>query len=184
MCDKIQADHAPEAGVVQGIFHGILVKHHSGIQGEVEEDLEKEVERRGEENTQEQVRMTMTMDGNEGTQTRFEPHVTMSHECNASTDGAQRAQNYAVFTSVCIVVFMQLVAMCSRLLKLCVKMYVVFRNHCVSLNVRENQVQDVFHLQKTGIPTNGSMVKNHISLKTEFGLYVTRRISFQSWFLT
>ena len=23
--------------------------------------------------------------------------------CNASTDGAQRAQNYAVFTSVCIV---------------------------------------------------------------------------------
>ena len=34
-----------------------------------------------------------------------------------------------------------------------------------------------------GIPTNGSMVKNHISLKTEFGLSVTRRTSFQSWFL-
>ena len=28
---------------------------------------------------------------------------------------------------------------------------------------------------KTGIPTNGSMVKNHISLKTEFRLSVTRR---------
>ena len=28
---------------------------------------------------------------------------------------------------------------------------------------------------KTGIPTNGSMVKNHISLRTEFGLFVTQR---------
>ena len=31
---------------------------------------------------------------------------------------------------------------------------------------------------KTGIPTNGSMVKNHISLRTEFGLFATRRTSF------
>ena len=31
---------------------------------------------------------------------------------------------------------------------------------------------------ETGTPTNGSMVKNHISLKTEFGLFVTRRTSF------
>ena len=50
----------------------------------------------------------------------------------ASTDGARRAQNCAVFASVCIVVFMQLVTVCSRLLKLCVKMYAVFRSHCVS----------------------------------------------------
>ena len=35
---------------------------------------------------------------------------------------------------------------------------------------------------KTGVPTNGSMVKNHISLKTEFGLFVTQRTSFLSWF--
>ena len=35
---------------------------------------------------------------------------------------------------------------------------------------------------KTGIPTNGSMVKNHISLKTEFGLFVTQTTSFRSWF--
>ena len=34
-----------------------------------------------------------------------------------------------------------------------------------------------------GTSTNGSMVKNHISLRTEFGLSVTRRTSFQSWFL-
>ena len=31
---------------------------------------------------------------------------------------------------------------------------------------------------KTGIPTNGSMVKNHISLKTGFGFPATRRTSF------
>ena len=100
----------------------------------MEEGLEDEVERHEEEeNTQEQVRMPMTMDGNEDTQTRLEPHVTYEHMmCNASTDGARRAQNCAMFASVCIVVFMQLFTMCSRLLKLCVKMYAVFRSLCVS----------------------------------------------------
>ena len=78
-CDIVQADHAPEAGVAQGIFHGILVRHHGRNQEEVEEGLEEEVERRDEENTQEQVRMPMTMDGNEDTQTRLEPHVTYEH---------------------------------------------------------------------------------------------------------
>ena len=76
-CDIVQADHAPEAGVAQGIFHGILVRQHGGIQEEVEEGLEDEVERQGAENTQEQVRMPRTMDGNEDTQTRLEPHVTV-----------------------------------------------------------------------------------------------------------
>ena len=59
------------------------------------------------------------------TQARLEPQVRCMNTC-ASTDGARRAQNCAMFASVCIVVFMQLVAMCSRLLKLCVKMYAVF----------------------------------------------------------
>ena len=68
-CDIVQADHAPEAGVAQEIFHGILVRHHGRIQEEVEERLEDEVERHKEEDTQEQVRMPMTMDGNEDTQT-------------------------------------------------------------------------------------------------------------------
>ena len=45
-CDIVQADHAPEAGGAQGIFHGILVRHHGRIQEEVEEGLEEEVERR------------------------------------------------------------------------------------------------------------------------------------------
>ena len=65
-CDIVQADHAPGAGVAQGIFHGILVRHHGRNQEEVEEGLEEEVERHKEEdNTQEQVRMSMTMDGND-----------------------------------------------------------------------------------------------------------------------
>ena len=52
-CDIVQADHAPEAGVAQGIFHGILVRHHGRNQEEVEEGLENKVERHEEEdNTQ------------------------------------------------------------------------------------------------------------------------------------
>ena len=46
-CDIVQADHASEAGVAQGIFHGILVRHHGRIQEEVEEGLEEEVEKTG-----------------------------------------------------------------------------------------------------------------------------------------
>ena len=42
----------------------------------MEERLEDEVERHKEGDTQEQVRMPMTMDGNEDTQTRLEPNVT------------------------------------------------------------------------------------------------------------
>ena len=34
-CDIVQADHAPEAGVAQGIFHGILVRHQGRHQEEV-----------------------------------------------------------------------------------------------------------------------------------------------------
>ena len=51
-CDIVQADHAPEAGVAQGIFHGVLVRHHGRNQEEVEEELEEEVERDKEEDTQ------------------------------------------------------------------------------------------------------------------------------------
>ena len=35
---------------------------------------------------------------------------------------------------------------------------------------------------KTGIPMSGSTVRNHISLKTLFGVPATRRTSFLSWF--
>ena len=50
--DIVQADHAPKAGVAQGIFHGILVRHHGRNQEEVEEKLEEEVEREKEEGDQ------------------------------------------------------------------------------------------------------------------------------------
>ena len=46
-CDIVQADHAPDGGVAQGIFHGILVRHHGRNQEEVEEELEQEVKRTG-----------------------------------------------------------------------------------------------------------------------------------------
>ena len=44
--DIVQADHAPQAGVAQGIFHGDLIRHQGGHQEELEEELEEEVERR------------------------------------------------------------------------------------------------------------------------------------------
>ena len=64
-CDMVQADHAPDGGVAQGIFHGILVRHHSEIQEEVEVELGQELKGQEEENTQEQVRMPVTMDEND-----------------------------------------------------------------------------------------------------------------------
>ena len=66
-CDIVQADHAPEAEVAQGIFHGILVRHHGRNQEEVEEGLEEEVEETKVKRTLKQPRAHagMTMDGND-----------------------------------------------------------------------------------------------------------------------
>ena len=59
-CDIVKGDHAPDSGVAQGIFHGILVRHYGRNQ---KEELGQEVKGQEEEdNTQEQVRMPMTMD--------------------------------------------------------------------------------------------------------------------------
>ena len=59
------------------LHRGSSMEFSSGtMHGKNQEEVE-EVERLGEENTQEQVRMPMTMDGNEDTQTRLEPHVTV-----------------------------------------------------------------------------------------------------------
>ena len=58
--DIVQSDHAPEAGVAQGIFHGDLIRHQSGHQEELEEELKEEVERRvrrDHSSNQTQVRM-------------------------------------------------------------------------------------------------------------------------------
>ena len=56
------------------------------------------------------------------------------HLC-ASTDGARRAQNCALYTSVCFLVSVPLFAMCSRLFMLCVRMYAVYRSQ-VFVNMR------------------------------------------------
>ena len=45
-CDIVQSDHAPEAGVAQGIFDGELVRRRVGHQVELEEEQDEEVERR------------------------------------------------------------------------------------------------------------------------------------------
>ena len=45
-CDIVQSDHAPQAGVAQGIFHGDLIRRRDGHQVELEEELVEEVERR------------------------------------------------------------------------------------------------------------------------------------------
>ena len=43
-CDIVQADHAPDGGVAQGVSHGVLVRHHGRNQEEVEEGLGQEEE--------------------------------------------------------------------------------------------------------------------------------------------
>ena len=45
-CDIVQSDHAPQAGVAQGIFNGDLIRRRDGHQVELEEELDEEVERR------------------------------------------------------------------------------------------------------------------------------------------
>ena len=61
-CDIVQADHAPEVGVAQGIFHGILVRHHGRNQEEVEEGLGQEVKGQKEEDNAQTTTCTC-MDG-------------------------------------------------------------------------------------------------------------------------
>ena len=72
-CDIVQSDHAPEAGVAQGIVHGDLVRHRKN-QEEVEVGLEEEVER--ETRGRRHSRTSAHVDDhgwNEDTQMRLEP---------------------------------------------------------------------------------------------------------------
>ena len=45
-CDIVQSDHAPQAGVAQGIFDGELVRRRVGHQVELEEEQDEEVDQR------------------------------------------------------------------------------------------------------------------------------------------
>ena len=64
-CDIVQSDHAPEAGVAQGIFHGDLIKHQEELEEELEEEVERRVKREHSSN-QTQVRMHGTWNDTQG----------------------------------------------------------------------------------------------------------------------
>ena len=63
-----------------GVIHGVVIKHHGKNQ---EEELRQEVKRQEEDNTQNQMRMSMTMDEMERHCEALEPNVT--HERIKST---------------------------------------------------------------------------------------------------
>ena len=51
-CEKVQAGHAPRAGVAQGIFHGILVRHQGWTSGRGGRGTGGRSRETGEETTQ------------------------------------------------------------------------------------------------------------------------------------
>ena len=61
-CDIVQSDHAPQAGVAQGIFDGELVRRRVGHQVELEEEQDKEVERRVRRDAQRTTHKCACMD--------------------------------------------------------------------------------------------------------------------------
>ena len=71
----------------------------------------------------------------------------------ASTDGARRAQNCALYTSVCSVVSVPLFAMCSRLFMLCVRMYAVCRSQ-MFVNMR-CRIHSLYRLSVTSSKHSG-----------------------------
>ena len=62
VCDIVQSDHAPQAGVAQGIFDGELVRRRVGHQVELEEEQDKEVERRVRRDAQRTTHRCACMD--------------------------------------------------------------------------------------------------------------------------
>ena len=64
-CDivhMVQSDHAPQAGVAQGIFDGEFVKRRVGYQIELEEEQDEEVERRVRRDAQRTTHRCACMD--------------------------------------------------------------------------------------------------------------------------
>ena len=98
-CAIVQSDHAPQAEVAQGIFDGELVRRRVGHQVELEEELDEEVEKTGEERPLKRQHTSahawMTWNDTQG--------ETLSQKCDvrhcASTDGARRAQNCVLYAS-------------------------------------------------------------------------------------
>ena len=61
-CDIVQSDHAPQAGVAQGIFNGELVRRRVGHQVELEEEQDEEVGRRVRRDAQRTTHRCACMD--------------------------------------------------------------------------------------------------------------------------
>ena len=61
-CDVVQSDHAPQAGVAQGIFDGDLIRRRGGHQVELEEEQDEEVERRVRRDAQRTTHRCACMD--------------------------------------------------------------------------------------------------------------------------
>ena len=61
-CDIVQSDHAPQAGVAQGIFDGEIVRRRVGHQVELEEEQDEEVERRVRRDAQRTTHKCACMD--------------------------------------------------------------------------------------------------------------------------
>ena len=61
-CDIVQSDHAPQAGVAQGIFDGELVRRRVGHRVELEEEQDEEVERRVRRDAQRTTHRCACMD--------------------------------------------------------------------------------------------------------------------------
>ena len=68
---------------------------------------------------------------------------------DTSTNGAQCAQCCAVISSVCVMLFTQLVTLRCALLGMCMKLYTLFRSLLSYKYVREFLVQDVLYLQES-----------------------------------
>ena len=104
-CDIVQSDHAPQAGVAQGIFDGDLIRRRDGHQVELEEEQDEEVERRGEERPlkRQHTSAHAWMIWNDTQGEDLEPQVRCVNTVHQQ-DGARRAQNCALYTSVCFVV--------------------------------------------------------------------------------
>ena len=88
------------------------------------------------------------------------------------------------FTKSCsLTIVITALEMCKRMKRhLCMSKSWIYSWLWKSSRTRQHYCRLESFSMKTGIPTNGSMVKNHISLKTGFGNFVIRKTSFLSWF--
>ena len=90
-----------------------------------------------------------------------------THQINTSKNGAQCAQCCAVNASVCVVPLMQLVTVCSGLLKLCMKIYTVFRSllyRKMFVNIRCRMK----YLHNTSEPTKFERIHQIATIYVEF----------------